>query len=89
MPPIVRDFDTGAGRNFKRVDMLEQSYVDNTRHSDVAEVRSASDTKLIVSGTIILYLRMVELRTSGTSRGVDKLAVHSLLAATFIDKRIK
>lgn len=69
--------------------MLEQNCLDIIRHSDLSEIRSASNTIIIVSGTITTHLRIDGSRTLLTFDVVDRLALPVLLGTTFIDKYIK
>lgn len=52
------------------------------------ELRNASDTKPVVSGTITVYLSMKEPNTRVTIVVVDKLAILVLLETIFIDRFI-
>lgn len=52
------------------------------------EVQSVSDTRLVVSGTIIIHIRVGESRTQLMYGLVDKLAVLVVLVMNFIDRFI-
>lgn len=58
MCPVICLFDTGAGPNLKRVNIQDQSCLNNIRQSDMLEFRSASEIRPVVSGTITIHLRM-------------------------------
>lgn len=87
--PVVCVLDTGTGPNLTRTDVLDPGWVQNIHQRDVPEIRSASDTRLSVLGTITLHLRMGESRTCVMVGVVEKLAVPMLLRKTIIDRFIK
>lgn len=62
MRPNICVFVNGVGPNLIRVDVLETSLRDRVHQRDMPESRSTSDTKLKVSGTIALHLRMGKSR---------------------------
>lgn len=86
MCPIVSVFDPGAGPNLIRVDVLDQSWMENIRQRDMPEVRNDLGTKLVLSETIILHLCMCKSHIWVASSVVDKLFVPVLLRTTFIDR---
>lgn len=77
--PVVCAFDTGTGPHFIRTSVLDQSWLDNISQSNKPEIRGASDTRLILSGTLTIYRRSGKLRTRATFGTVDQLAVPVLL----------
>lgn len=89
MRPIICVFDTGAGPKLIRDDVVNLSRLDCVRHGDMPEIRRAWDTRLNVSGTITLYLRMGESRTLVTFDVMDRLDVPVLLQTSFKDYIIK
>lgn len=89
MRPIVCVIDTGAGPSLVEKDVLDCKWLDSIRHSEMPEIRSASDRKLVRSGTITLHLRLAESHTRMIFGVVDRLAVSELLDTTSADKIVK
>lgn len=92
LPPmhsILCVFDTGAGLNLTSADVLDHRWLDIIRQSGMPESRSASDTRLVVSGILTLHLLAGELHTLVAFDVMDKLAVLVLIRTTFIDTFIK
>lgn len=84
--PVICVIDTGAGPILIQVDFLEPTWLDSVRQHDMPEIQSASNTKLTVSVTITVHLRMSESRTLVAFTVVEKLAVPVLLWITFINR---
>lgn len=80
--------DSGAGPNSFRADVLNPNWLDNIHQLDLADIRSASDSNLKVSGTVTRQLRIGKARTRINSSVVSDLAVSVLLATTYINKFI-
>lgn len=68
---IVCVSDTGTGLNLIRVDVLNESWLDNIHEGDTPEIRSASDMKLAVFGTITLRLCTSKVLTRVTFSVVE------------------
>lgn len=75
MRPILFVLETGAGPSPIRANVLDQTWLNNIRHCLIPEARCASETKLIVSGTISLHLCMGESHVRVTCDVVDKRAI--------------
>lgn len=58
MRPIVSTFDTDAGLDVTRADVLDRSSLAKIRQRNMPEIQSASDTKLVVTGIITLHRLM-------------------------------
>lgn len=89
MHRIVSIFDTGAGENLMRANVLERSLLSEFRQTEMPEIGSACDTKLVMFGIITLYFCMCKSRTEVIFEVVDKLAVLVILEPTFIDRFTK
>lgn len=89
MRPVNRVHDAGPGSYLIKVKPLYQILLGSIHRSDMPEIRRASNTKLVVSRTITLQLRMGESCTRVTIGVVDKLAVSVLLRTTSIDGFVK
>lgn len=87
--PNIFEFDTSEGPNFVRADVLDRSWPCSIFQQNMPKIRSTYDTKLPVSGTIALHLRIGELRICVNFCKVDNLAVPVLSGTTFIDRYIK
>lgn len=85
MSPIQCVFDTGTGTNLIRADVLDPIWLNSIRQRDMPDIRSASDTKFKVSGTITLLIRKGKSRTRVNFNAVNELVVPLLLRTTFID----
>lgn len=60
MRPITCVYETGAGLNLVRADILDLNWLDSVRSRDMSEIRSASSTKRTLSGSITLHPRVDE-----------------------------
>lgn len=60
MRPVVGVLDTSADLNLIQADVLDPTWPDSIRLRDNPDIRSAYNTTLKVSWTIILHLRMSE-----------------------------
>lgn len=88
MRPIGCIFDIGVGSSLMTADLWDQIWLVNIRQRDLPEIRSAPDTKLVVSGIITIKLRMGISCTRVTFGVVDRLSVLVLLGTNLIDKFI-
>lgn len=83
MRPIVFVLDSGADPNFIRASVLYQHWFVSIHHSDVKEVRGASETNVCLSRTTILHLHMGEWRIRLIFGVVDRLVVPVYLERPF------
>lgn len=89
MGPVVCIFDSSAGPDPMAADVQIQTWMNYIHDREMPEVGGASDTKLVMSGTVTLHLRMVESRTWLTFCVADKLIVPVLLETIIVGKCIK
>lgn len=60
--PVIFGFDTGACADLVRADVIDVSWLENIGQWDMVEIRSAFNSKLDVSETMILRLRISNSR---------------------------
>lgn len=60
MHPIVCVFDPGGDRNLIRANILDSGWPESIRQRYLPKIQSASNTRLVVSGTFTLRFRMGE-----------------------------
>lgn len=89
MRPIVCIFDTGAGPNLIRADVLDTSGQGSIGQRDMLDIRNAFDTRLKVSGTITLHLGMGGSRTRVNFGFVNEQVVPVLLVAMYTNRLVR
>lgn len=89
MQPIECVFDAGAGPNLIMADVLDPSWLNSIRHGALWDIRIVSNSKLEVSGNIIIHCRMGESCTRDDFGAVNELLVAVLLKKTYINRVIR
>lgn len=89
MRPIKFVFDSGAGPDLIRADILGPSWLDSVCKREMLDIRSTSDMKLKMSGTKTPFLCMGGSRTRISFDVVNKLVVPVLLETACINRFIK
>lgn len=82
-------YDTEAEPNLIRSDVLDPSWLEIIRQRDVWDIRSTSATRLKVSLTITVHLRIREASTRLSIGILNKLVNTVLLRTTHVDRLIK
>jgi hypothetical protein len=90
LSPVQAVFDTGAGPNIVRADLLpagwEQLLVQN---QPLPRITNASGKKMPVKGVIILHVQVGDLRTRVRFYVVPGLGVPCILGCNFIDLHVR
>lgn len=88
MRPIVCVFDSSTAVNITRADVLHPSRLDSVLQRRMADICSASDTRLKMSAATTLHLHMGESYTRVSLGVLKKLVLLALLMMTYIDRFI-
>lgn len=88
MRKIAFVFDTGESPNITRGHVLDTTLLDDIRQRAIPEIQSASNSKLTVSGSIVLHLWIEASRHKATFYTVETSVVRILLGTTFTKKCI-
>lgn len=81
--------DIVAGASIIRAEFLDHSWLDSINQCEMTDIRSASESRLKVSGTIILNHGMRGSRTRVTFGTVKKLVLPVGIGKTYINSSIK
>lgn len=79
MHPINSFFDTGAGKNLIREDILQTEWLRAIQSKTQQALQNATNQKVSVVGTIMLHFRMTNCRVGVIFGLVRNLAVPVLL----------
>lgn len=77
--------DTAAGPSLIRADILDPSGLDSVHQRNMPDIFSESNTKLKVSGTVAVQLRMAEAHTLVNLVAVCELVILVLFKTTSIN----
>lgn len=86
MRPDICVFNAGSCTNLVQTDVLDCTWLDSFRQSDLLEIQRSSGSKPTVSETGILLPRIGESSLRVTFVIVDKLAISVLLGTIFLEK---
>lgn len=89
MRPVICVLDMSPGPNRIRAYVSDRSWLDSNRQRHLLDIHGASETKLLVSGTITVHLCLSESRTRISFSDVNKLVVTFFLGMTNIDRIIE
>lgn len=82
-------FGTGAGQHPTRGDVFDPNYECHTWRREMSDLYSANNSRLKLSGTTMLHLRVDEARPGFLLCVFKQLSVPILPGTSFIDRRIK
>lgn len=86
MRPLTYVFETGACPSLIRSDVLEPSWENHIRRQEVTNLYGAYNSKLRISGTIMLHIRVGEALTRIVFGVVKQLSVPMLLDKRYTDR---
>lgn len=86
MCPVNSVFDTGAGRNLLREDMVERDWLSSIPCSEKPRLRCVKNEKMEVVGTLMTHVRMAEAHVRVMIGIFKNMAVSVLFGTSLIDK---
>lgn len=87
--PIISVFDICASPNVIRTIVLDPNLLNNILQRDMLDIHSTPSTKINLSGTVTLHLRMARSQTRVNLGVMNEPVVPVLLASIYIDRFIK
>lgn len=89
MSPVVCLLDTGADLNLVNASMIPPQWAARIKRQNLPRLRTATKEPLALDGTIILHLRLGDLRVRVCFGVVPNLVVDFLLGTSFSDRFIR
>lgn len=82
-------FDARVGSSLTVSDAMPPNWLHSIMQRVVLEIRTEPDTRVLLSWTIALHLRISYSRTLDTSDVVERVTIHVLIGTTIIGRYIK